>query len=99
MDSNFAGVSGPGSSVIASYLYVGYNPMQDLVYEDISKIAVSVVFVFFYMWFSTGSFFITCCGLFQIFTSFAGANLVYRFMWPSADGFGYEYVGDSASEI
>ena len=96
LESNFNGLGGDGDrgeneKYIVSYSHVNYNPMEQLVLGDISKIVVSIFFVFTYMWYSTGSFFITCCGLFQIFTSFAGANLVYRFLWPSSDGFGYEY--------
>ena len=33
----------------------------------------------------------TCCGMFQILCSFFGANLVYRYMWPTRDGYGHDY--------
>ena len=43
------------------------------------------------MWFYTGSLYITSMGMFQIFMSFFGANLLYRYCWPNEDGLGYNY--------
>jgi hypothetical protein len=80
-----------GNTPLTAYSFVLYNPMQDLVRADLSKIIVSILFVASYMWFSLGSFFMTFIGLTQIFCSFFGANLIYRFVWPSSDGYGYEY--------
>ena len=44
-----------------------------------------------YMAYYTGSFFIASMGMFQIVCSFAGANLLYRYCWPTATGLGYNY--------
>jgi len=65
--------------------------MQDLVNSDLSKIVISILFIFFYMWFNLGSFFIAAAGMSQILSAFFTANLIYRFLWPSEDGYGYEY--------
>jgi hypothetical protein len=79
-----------GVSPSVSYTYIGYSPLEALVAEDMSKILVSMVFVASYMWYSVGSFFVAFCGMTQIFCSFFGANLVYRFLWPTGEGFGFE---------
>ena len=58
---------------------------------DLGLIAVSIFLVWSYMALYTGSFFVACFGMLQIFTSFAGANLLYRYAWPTQDGLGYNY--------
>ena len=61
---------------------------------DLALIAVSIFLVWSYMALYTGSLFIACFGMLQIFTSFAGANLLYRYAWPTQDGLGYNLCGN-----
>ncbi len=51
----------------------------------------SFVFIFLYLWLLTGSLFLTVIGLTQIFMAFFSANLIYRYLWPTDQGFGYNY--------
>eukprot|EP00635_Sarcinochrysidales_sp_CCMP3193_P013385 CAMPEP_0118918014 /NCGR_PEP_ID=MMETSP1166-20130328/17657_1 /TAXON_ID=1104430 /ORGANISM="Chrysoreinhardia sp, Strain CCMP3193" /LENGTH=1280 /DNA_ID=CAMNT_0006858253 /DNA_START=19 /DNA_END=3861 /DNA_ORIENTATION=- len=73
------------------YSYAGYDPVDDRVLGDLLLLFASIIFIIAYLWYYTGSLFITCCGIFQIFTSFFGANLIYRYCWPTPDGLGYNY--------
>ena len=54
---------------------------------DWTLILGAILFNFFFMWFQTGSLWITSFGILSIITSFFGANLVYRVV------FGYRYFG------
>mmetsp|Transcript_3735 Transcript_3735/g.11576 ORF Transcript_3735/g.11576 Transcript_3735/m.11576 type:complete len:1175 (-) Transcript_3735:180-3704(-) len=74
-----------------TFNYVEYDPVNDQVTVDLSYIAISICLVFLYMAYYTGSFFIASMGMFQIVCSFAGANLLYRYCWPTATGLGYNY--------
>ncbi|GMH67833.1 hypothetical protein TL16_g04782 [Triparma laevis f. inornata] len=89
--STFDDLFNEGNTPSIAYNYVKYDPMQELVAQDLAKIVISICFVFCYMWFSLGSFFVTCCGMLQIFSSFFYTLLIYRFLWPSPDGYGYDY--------
>mmetsp|Transcript_13990 Transcript_13990/g.17448 ORF Transcript_13990/g.17448 Transcript_13990/m.17448 type:complete len:1123 (+) Transcript_13990:72-3440(+) len=73
------------------YYYPGYNPVDSQVTTDLTLIFISILFVILYMNFYTGSLFITACGIFQIFMSFLGANILYRYCWPTENGLGYNY--------
>ncbi|KAK7233357.1 hypothetical protein SO694_00108036 [Aureococcus anophagefferens] len=73
------------------YFYALYNPLMDQVQVDLNLIMMSIVIVCCYMWFYLGSAFVMTAGMFQIFCSFFGANLLYRYFWPTAFGFGYRY--------
>ena len=71
-----------------SYSYSGYMPLDAI--ADMKLIGVSLVIVFGYMVSQLGSPFVAACGMAQIFSSFFGANLLYRYVWPSSDGFGFK---------
>ncbi|KAJ8608808.1 hypothetical protein CTAYLR_009351 [Chrysophaeum taylorii] len=73
------------------YSYSLYDPISDAVVEDLNLLIVALLFVVLYMWFYTGSLFVTACGIFQILMSFFGANLLYRYCWPHEDGLGYNF--------
>lgn len=73
------------------FAYDGYDPVSDIVIEDLSLLIVALIIVILYMWIYTGSLFITTMGIFQILMSFFGANLLYRYIWPTEQGFGYDY--------
>ncbi|KAJ8603469.1 hypothetical protein CTAYLR_005101 [Chrysophaeum taylorii] len=73
------------------YNYPEYDAIQDQVEADLALLAVSLIAVILYMWWYTGSAFITFCGIFQILMSFFGANLLYRYCWPTDDGLGYDF--------
>ena len=73
------------------YSYVRYDPITDNVNTDMALIMLSIVLVCAYMWFYIGSAFVMACGMFQIFASFFCANLIYRYLWPTASGFGYQF--------
>ncbi|GMH91461.1 hypothetical protein TrVE_jg11541 [Triparma verrucosa] len=90
-ESTFEDLFNDGNTPSIAYNYVKYDPMQELVAQDLAKIVISISFVFCYMWFSLGSFFVTCCGMLQIFSSFFYTLLIYRFLWPNPDGYGYDY--------
>ena len=47
--------------------------------HDIFLVGGSVIFIFIFMWFQTGSFFVTSFAVFSIITSFFGTNLIYRY--------------------
>jgi predicted RND superfamily exporter protein len=38
-----------------------------------------------------GTFFLAACAMAQILSAFFTANVIYRFLWPSSDGFGFEF--------
>ena len=73
------------------YTYADYNPVDERVAGDLMLLAISILFIICYLWYYTGSAFITFCGIFQILMAFFGANLLYRYCWPTADGLGYNY--------
>ena len=87
LDSWFNGGAAPS----IAYNYVNYDPMQELIAQDLTKIVVSILFVFLYMCFSLRSAFVACCGMLQIFSSFFLTLIIYRFAWPNSDGYGYDY--------
>ena len=78
-------------NLISTQDFIQYDPVEDQVTVDLGLIAVSIFLVWSYMALYTGSLFIACFGMLQIFTSFAGANLLYRYAWPTQDGLGYNY--------
>ena len=63
--------------------------------EDINKQVIldlclaigSLIFIFLFMWFQTGSLFVSTFALLSVITSFCGANMLYRIV------FGYRYFG------
>lgn len=73
------------------FSYVDYDPLTAAVSQDMLLILGAIVIVAVYMWCYTGSAFITACGMFQIVCSFFAANIFYRYFWPTAFGFGYQY--------
>lgn len=73
------------------YEYPEWDPVSDAVLEDLSLLIVALILVILYMWVYTGSLFTTAAGIFQILMSFFGANLLYRYCWPTADGLGYNF--------
>mmetsp|Transcript_15004 Transcript_15004/g.48967 ORF Transcript_15004/g.48967 Transcript_15004/m.48967 type:complete len:1230 (-) Transcript_15004:81-3770(-) len=73
------------------FSYADYDPVSDQVAGDLNLLIISILAVIVYMWFYTQSLFITACGMFQIFMSFFGANLLYRYCWPTPDGLGYNF--------
>ncbi len=56
-------------------------------YKDTVLVIGSFIFIFFFMWFQTGSLFVTTFGLFSVLTSFFGANLIYNLV------IGYKFFG------
>ena len=52
--------------------------IQSLVFQDLALIAGSFTFIFLFMWFQTGSLWITWFAIFSIITAFCASNLVYR---------------------
>jgi len=74
-----------------TYDFVQYDPVSDQVEVDLRLIVVSIALVYLYMAWYLSSLFVASMGMLQIFTSFAGANLIYRYCWPSDDGLGYNY--------
>ncbi len=56
-------------------------------YKDLFLLIGSFAFIFLFMWFQTGSLFVTTFGILSIFTSFFGANLIYNIV------IGYKFFG------
>ena len=51
-ESTFEDLFNDGNTPSIAYNYVKYDPMQELVAQDLAKIVISISFVFCYMWFS-----------------------------------------------
>ena len=72
-----------------------YYHLRSLFFDAVSKQVIfdlllvfgSLAFIFFFMLFQTRSLWITGWGLFSIFSSFFGANLIYRIV------FDFRYIG------
>ena len=73
------------------FSFPDYDPVSDQVIMDLTLLIISIIAVILYMWIYTCSLYITFCGMFQIFASFFGANLLYRYCWPTPNGLGYDY--------
>jgi hypothetical protein len=52
---------------------------------------VGIILVYLYTIVTFKSLFISSCMMYQIFMSFFGANLIYRYLWPTESGIGYKY--------
>ena len=63
--------------------------MGDQVLADLSLAVIGIFLVYAYMTFIFRSFFIASAAMFEIFCAFFGGNLLYRYLWPTPDGFGY----------
>jgi hypothetical protein len=73
------------------YYYSGYDPIGAQIIIDLSLAFIGIFLVYAYTTKMFQSFFLGSCVMFQIFMSFLGGNLVYRYLWPTNEGFGYKY--------
>lgn len=72
------------------YTYTGYDPLGAIVLADMAKVIIGIILLGIYMCIILQSLFLTACALFQSFMSFLGGNLIYRYLWPTQSGIGYE---------
>lgn len=72
------------------YFEPGGVDVGDYVTSDLSLAIVGLVLVYVYMMIQIRSVFVASCAMFQILCSFFGGNLVYRYIFPNDDGFGYK---------
>ena len=72
-----------------TFTFGGYSELDPM--KDLALIFFSVLFVWGYIMYQLGSGFIATCGILQVFASFFEANLIYRYAWPSEDGFGFRF--------
>ena len=73
-----SGVNGMDFIYNSGALFGSYLMKQSI--QDMMLAGGSVAFLFCFMWFQTGSLWITGWAIFSVITSFAGANLIYRFV-------------------
>ena len=64
-----------------------YDEVFNQVFEDWKLLIGAFLFIFCFMWFQTGSLFISAFGIGSIITSFCGANLIYNVI------IGYKFFG------
>ena len=60
--------------------------MDEQVPKDLSLVFVGIILVMIYMVYAFDSAFVASCVMYQIFMAFFGANLVYRYLWPTDSG-------------
>ena len=79
-------------SPVKGYYY--YTPggidLSGYVESDLRLALIGMVLVFGYMMIQIRSVFLASCAIFEIFCSFLGGNLIYRYLWPTDAGFGYK---------
>ena len=73
-----------------SYFYTDYDPVTALVQADMYKVVFGIMLLSVYMTISLGSLFLTACAISQSFMAYMGGNLIYRYLWPTNSGLGYE---------
>ena len=66
------------------------DPVGTQVLQDLGLAVFGILLVYLYMWRIFGSLFIASAAMFEIFCAFFGGNLIYRYLWPTPDGIGYE---------
>ena len=84
-DQNGAGMS--GMRFVFNGETIQYNDRSKQITKDFALAVGSMVFIFCFVCFQTRSLFITSMAVGSIFTSFLGANLIYRIV------FNYKYFG------